>query len=69
LPSSGPRSDWEASLYRINFLEKTLPNLPGSDTRLVAAVAVILIAVAILACWLPARRATQVSPAVALRME
>ncbi len=58
-----------ASLYLINFLEKTLPSLPGNDPRLVATVAALLIAVAILACWLPARRATKVSPAMALRTE
>ena len=58
-----------ASLYLINFLEKTLPNLPGNDPRLVAGVSVILIAVAILACWLPARRAARVDPMMALRYE
>ncbi len=58
-----------ASFYLINFLSRTLPNLPGNEPGLVAAVAGILIAVAVLACWLPARRATQVSPVVALRAE
>jgi ABC-type lipoprotein release transport system permease subunit len=58
-----------ASLSLINFLSKTLPNLPGNDPGVVAAVAGILMAVAVLACWLPARRATRVSPLVALRTE
>jgi ABC-type antimicrobial peptide transport system permease subunit len=40
-----------------------------SDPATFAAVATLLLAVALLACWIPAQRATRVSPTIALRFE
>jgi predicted permease len=51
------------------FLASTMPGLSGNSVVAIAGAAVVLIAVALLATWLPARKATQVDPVVALRAE
>ena len=50
-------------------LQGLLFGTSATDVRTFTCVALALAAVGLLACWLPARRATRVDPAVALRYE
>jgi putative ABC transport system permease protein len=51
------------------ILSRILSEVPGRDPRVIAGVTIMIFAVALIACWLPARRATKVNPTVALRAE
>ena len=56
-----------AALLVGRVLSKMLYGVSASDPVSVAAAALVLLAVALLACYLPARRASRVDPLVALR--
>jgi putative ABC transport system permease protein len=50
-------------------MAEQLYGVKGTDPVTVAVIAALLTLVALMACWLPARRAAQVEPLVALRHE
>jgi ABC-type antimicrobial peptide transport system permease subunit len=58
-----------AALLATPVLQSQLFNLPANDPATFAGVAVLLIAIAIVASYVPARRATRISPVATLRSD
>jgi putative ABC transport system permease protein len=58
-----------AAVFATRIMQALLFEVGAADPRVLAAVAALLLAVALLASWLPARRASRVDPLTALRTE
>ena len=58
-----------ASLFVTRVLSASLFGVSATDPLTFVAVPIVLAAVAMLACYLPARRAMRVDPMIALRYE
>jgi len=57
------------ALFAVRLLEAMLYRVPERDPEIMAAVVALLFGVALLAAWVPSRRAAHVDPAQALRQE
>ena len=58
-----------AALAGTRALSSTLYDVSASDPLTLAGVTLLLLAVAFVACWFPARRAAAIDPVEAIRVE
>ena len=58
-----------AAFFLTRWMSSLLFRVSANDPLTFAGIALLLVAIALLACWLPARRATQVDPMIALRSQ
>jgi len=69
LTMTGLATGIAASLALTRYLKSVLFGVTSTDLLTYAAVALLLCLVSLVACYIPARRATKVDPMVALRYE
>jgi ABC-type antimicrobial peptide transport system permease subunit len=69
LIGSGTAAGLAVALAAGRLLEKILYGVQPSDPLTLAIVLLMMLAIAALACWIPARRAIRINPVVALRQE
>jgi putative ABC transport system permease protein len=58
-----------ASFGLTRLMSKLLFGVSPTDPLTFTAIVLLLLLIALLACWVPARRATKVDPIVALRVD
>ena len=69
LVSLGTGCGLVAAMSLTRFVSKQLYGLSANDPLTLCGVMLLLVGTALLACWIPARRAAKVDPLIALRHE